>query len=190
MERNKPIYKNIKVLVYSAVFAALAAVLGQLLAIRPTPATKYTLDKFVLFLSGMFFGPVIGGMVGFVSDFAGGNLFGAGWFPQLCLPSVLFGVFGGVFQKMLQKNCSIFRLALAYLFPTVLGAILCQSAMLALTYNAANFWPDFYFKLTTRSVQFTIMLVVEVTLIYVLIQTNIFARVGLWRPVKNKKRGL
>lgn len=186
MNRKQSPSIAVKVLVYSAVFAAMAAVLGQLLAVRPTPSSKYTLDKFVLFLSGMFFGPLVGGMVGFVSDFAGGNLFGQGWFPQLCVPSILFGVFGGVFRNMLCRKCSIPRLTVAYLFPTVLGAILYQSAALTLTYSANVFWPSFCAYLLSRSIQFSIMLVLEVALIYILIKTDIFARIGLWPRQKKK----
>ncbi len=189
MNRKKTTDFTVKVLVYSAVFAAMAAVLGQLLAIRPTESTKFTLDKFVLFLSGMFFGPAVGGMVGFVSDFAGGYLFGRGWFPQLCIPSVLYGVFGGLFRNLLKKNFTIGRLTYAYLFPTVLGGILCQSAMLALTYSPELFWSAACANLISRSIQFAIMLVVEVALIYILIKTDIFARIGLWPWQNKEKRG-
>ena len=87
MQKNRRF--TTKVIVYAAVFAALAAVLGQLLAIRPTESMNFTLDKFVLFLSGMFFGPVVGGMVVFVAEFAGGHLFGRGFTVWLCLPAVL-----------------------------------------------------------------------------------------------------
>ena len=132
-----------KMLVYGALFAALAAVLGQLLAIRPTESMKFTLDKFILFLSGMFFGPVAGGMVGFVAEFAGGNLFGRGFTLWLSIPAIAYGVFGGVFRHMLAKKFTIPRLTLAYLCPTALGAVLIQSAALAWTYNAATFWEPF-----------------------------------------------
>ena len=178
---------TVKVLVFSALFAALAAILGQLLAIRPVPSAKYTLDKFVLFLSGMFFGPMVGGMVGFVSDFVGGHFFGIGWTAPLCVPAVLYGIFGGVFQKMLVKKFTVPRLAVAYLFPTVIGAVLYQSPMLAFLYNPGTFREALLLNLASRSVQFAIMLVVEVTIIYVLVRSKIFTRAGLWPPVTLKK---
>lgn len=175
-----------RVIVYSALFAALAAVLGQLLAIRPTPDMKFTLDKFVLFLSGLFFGPFVGGMTGLVADFAGGYLFGLGFTPQLCLPAVLYGVAGGIFRHFLAKKFNIFRLAVAYLCPTAIAAVLIQSAALAWTFNPATFMASFLLNLTTRSVQFSIMLVVEVAIIYFLIKSKLFNRVGIWPPVKKK----
>lgn len=173
-----------KVIVYGALFAALAAVLGQLLAIRPTESMKFTLDKFVLFLSGMFFGPLVGGMTGFVAEFAGGNLFGRGFTLWLSIPAIAYGVFGGLFRHMLAKKFTVPRLVLAYLCPTALAAVLIQSAALAFTYNAATFWETFYLNLMSRSVQFSIMLVVEVTIIYLLIVSGIFNRVNLWPPIR------
>ena len=178
---------TVKVLVYSALFAALAAILGQLLAVRPVPSVKYTLDKFVIFISGMFFGPAVGGMVGLVSDFVGGHFFGIGWTAPLCVPAVLYGVFGGVFRGMLAKKFTLPRLTLAYLFPTLIGSVLYQSPVLAFLYNAATFRESLLLNLASRSVQFAIMLVLEVALIYLLIHSKLFTRAGLWPPVTQKK---
>lgn len=176
-----------KIIVYGALFAALAAVLGQLLAIRPTESMKFTLDKSVLFLSGMFFGPLVGGMTGFVAEFAGGHLFGRGFTLWLSIPAIAYGICGGLFRHMLAKKFTIPRLALAYLCPTALAAVLIQSAALAWTYNAATFWETFYWNLISRSVQFSIMLVGEVVILYLLIASGIFKRVGLWPPFSNKE---
>ena len=184
MENKKRFSIATKTLVYGALFAALAAVVGQLLAIRPTESMKFTLDKFILFLSGMFFGPLVGGMVAFVAEFAGGNVLGRGFFIQLCVPALMYGVCGGLFRNMLAKKFTLPRLFIAYLCPTAIGAVLIQSAALAWTYNSAKFWEAFYANLGLRSIQFTIMLVVEVALIYFLTQSKIFHRAGLWPPVK------
>lgn len=176
-------------LVYGALLAAVAVVLGRVTAVYPAPGVKYTLDKFVLFMSGMFLGPVWGGLIGFVADCLGGMLFGIGWFPQLCIPAVLYGVFGGIFRKMLLKKLSVIRLAVAYLFPILIGSVLYQSVALAATYSAATLWEATYAYLLARSVQFSIMLVLEVALIYILMQTNLFARVGLWPTIQRKPKG-
>ena len=169
-----------KALAYSALFAAMAVVLGRLTVVYLPPDAKYTLDKFVLFMSGMFFGPIFGAAIGFVADFVGGLLFGLGFTPQLCVPAIVFGLFGGIFQKMLRKKFTLLRLGIAYLFPTVIGAILYQSVALALTFNAANFWVSLKAYLITRSIQFTLMLILETMLIYLLVNTNIFHRAGIW----------
>lgn len=177
-----------KLLAYGALLAALAIVFGRATVFYLPPDGKYTLDKFVLFLSGMFFGPLPGAFIGFTADFLGGLLFGIGFTPQLCVPAVLFGFFGGLFRPFLKKKFTLARLGIAYLFPTVIAAILYQSAALALTFYASTFWINFKLYLFTRSIQFAIMLVLEVALIYILLtKTNIFSRVGLWPNLKNKK---
>ena len=177
-----------KNLVYGALFAALAVVLGRVTAVYPVPGAKYTLDKFLLFMSGMFFGPAAGAMIGFVSDLIGGQLFGIGWTAPLCVPAVLYGFFGGVFRKLLAKKFTLPRLTLAYLVPILIGSILYQSPVLAALYYPSTFWEATYTYLVSRSIQFAIMLVLEVALIYVLIRTNIFSRVGLW-PRQKKAEG-
>ena len=176
-----------KKLVYGALFAALAIVFGRFTAVYPMPGAKYTLDKFILFLSGMFFGPLAGGMIGFIADFIGGHLFGIGWTAPLCVPAILYGVFGGVFRKYLLKKFTLPRLAIAYLFPIVIGSIAYQSPVLAWLYSSATFWEATYAYLLSRSVQFAIMLVLEVGLIFALVKTNIFGRTGLW-PNNNTKK--
>lgn len=188
MKKNSKMLITTRTLVFAALFAALAAVLGQLLAFRPMEHMKFTLDKFILFLSGMFFGPLVGGMTGFVAEFAGGNLLGRGFTIWLCVPAVLYGVCGGLFRGMLKRRFTIPRLALAYLLPTVVGAVLIQSAALAFTYNAATFWEAFCTNLGFRSIQFAIMEVVEVALIYFLVNSNVFARVELWPTVKKEQK--
>ena len=174
-----------KLLVYSALFAALAIVFGRFTAVYPVPGAKYTLDKFILFMSGMFFGPIAGSMIGFVADFVGGQFFGIGWTAPLCVPAVLYGFFGGIFRTMLMKKFSLSRLTIAYLFPIVIGSILYQSPVLAWLYSPATFWEATCAYLLSRGIQFAIMLVLEVALIYVLVKTNIFSRVGLWPRQKS-----
>ena len=182
MKKENKVLITTRVIVYSAVLAALAAVVGQLLAFRPTEYMKFTLDKFILFLSGMFFGPVVGGMTGFVAEFAGGNLLGRGFTLWLCLPAVLYGVAGGLFRGMLAKKFTIPRLALAYFIPTFAGAFLIQSVALSLTYPMGTFAETLSINLLWRGIQFSIMMVVEVAIIYFIIRSNIFARAGLWPP--------
>ncbi len=188
MKKNHSL-SPIKLLVYSAMFAAIAVVLGRVTAIYPAPGVKYTLDKFVLFLAGMFLGPISGALVGFVADFTGGVLYNPGgtYQIQLAVAPVLYGLFGGIFRKMLLKKCSLPRITIAYLFPIVIGSVLYQSPALAATYSPATFWAATFAYLGTRSIQFAIMLVLEVVLIFILMKTSLFSRIGLWPSTKKEK---
>lgn len=178
---------TIKTLVYSAMLAAVSVVMARVLCFATPDGVRWSLDKFPLFLAGMFFGPVMGALTGFVADFIG-SLMQFGFNPLLCLPAILYGLFGGVFRRYIQKNTTVFRLGLSYLFPIALGSILYQSSMLAWLYFDGVYAEGLVYYLSTRTLQFSIMLVVETLIVYMLIKTNIFTRLGVWPPKKAKVR--
>jgi len=176
----------IKATVYCAMLAALSVVMARLLSFSVAGGVRWSLDKFPLFLAGMFFGPVMGALTGFVADFTG-SLMQFGFNPILCLPAILYGLSGGLLRRFLQKNFSVFRLVLSYLLPTAVGSVLCQSFALSYAYPKGPFWESILYYLSTRSIQFSIMLVVETLIIYTLMKTNVFTRLGLWPPAAKKK---
>ena len=105
-----------------------------------------------MFLAGMLFGPLAGGLVGFAADAVGTLFSGYGFNPLFCVPPILYGVFGGVFRYYLGRKCNFVRLLVALLFPVVFGSILYQSFTLAYVYYYETFWEGLMLKLTTRSV--------------------------------------
>ncbi|MBR2937009.1 MAG: folate family ECF transporter S component [Oscillospiraceae bacterium] len=171
----------IKALVYCAMLAAVSVVMARVLCFATPDGVRWSLDKFPLFLAGMFFGPVMGALTGFVADFTG-SLMQFGFNPLLCPPAILYGLFGGLLRRYLQKNTSVVRIGVSYLFPVVIGSILYQSCMLAKLYFDGTFANGVVYYLGTRSIQFSIMLVAETLIIYMLMKTNIFTRLGVWPP--------
>ncbi len=185
MKKNKSM--TTKVLTYCALLAALSVVLARLFGLMPEESSRYSIEAIPIFLAGMFFGPLAGAMVGFSADFVGCLFSPFGYNPIFCIPPILYGLFGGMFRHFIGKNVSLPRLAVSFLPPVVLGSVLYQSFSLAYVYYNATFWEGFVLKLSTRSVQFAVVLVVDVLLMWLLFKTNIFARIGLWPPVKNRK---
>lgn len=178
-----------KTLAYSALLTALSVVLARLFGLMPEESSRYSIEAVPIFLSGLFFGPLVGGMVGFSADFVGCLFSPFGFNPIFCIPPILYGVFGGVFRQYVGKSTSLPRLVVSFLPPVVLGSVLYQSFSLAYVYYRTTFWQGLLLKLSTRSVQFAIVLVVDVVLMWLLFKTNIFTRIGLWPPVKIRKRG-
>lgn len=187
MQKNKRAMTT-KTMAYCALLAALSVVLARLVGLMPDPSTRFSIEAIPIFMAGMFFGPLAGGMVGFTADFVGCLFSAFGYNPIFCIPPILYGVFAGLLRHFLAKNTSIWRLALAFLLPVVLGSILYQSATLAYMYYEGAFWEGFLLKLSTRSIQFAITLVVDVLVIYLLMRTNIFSRLGIWPPVKQERK--
>ena len=177
-----------KVLTYNALLIALSVVLARLFGLMPEASSRYSIEAVPIFLSGLLFGPLAGGLVGFAADFVGCLFSPFGYNPIFCIPPILYGVFAGLFSKMLKRHLNPLTLGSAFLCPVVLGSILYQSCTLAYIYYNGAFRDGFLFYLGTRSVQFAIVLVVDVLIVYFLLRSNLFARLGLWPRIQRKEK--
>lgn len=186
MEKNKRIMTT-KTLAYCALLAALSVVLARMIIPMPDESTRFSIEAVPIYIAGMLFGPLAGGLVGFAADFVGCMFSGYGFNPLFCLPPILYGVCGGLFRYFLAQKTSVPRLILGFLPPVVFGSILYQSASLAYVYSSTTFMEYFLLKLTTRSIQFAITMVIDVVVIYLLFKTRVFERLGIWPPKKMKK---
>ena len=177
-----------KTLAYCALLAALSVVLARLIIPMPNVTTRFSIEAVPIFLAGMLFGPMAGGLVGFSADLVGCLFSGYGYNPLFCVPPILYGIFGGIFRRYLAANPSLPRLGLSFHFPVVLGSIGWQSAALSFVYNSkGSFTASLIYFLSTRSIQFAVTLVLDVAIIYLLLRARIFERAGIWPPVAREK---
>ena len=177
-----------KALAYCALLAALSVVLARLIIPMPNVTTRFSIEAVPIYLAGMLFGPMAGALVGFSADLVGCLFSGYGYNPLFCLPPILYGVFGGLLRWWLMGKPSLPRLAVSFLPPVVLGSILWQSAALSYVYNSkGSFQASLVYFLSTRTVQFAVTLVLDVLIIYLLMKSRVFDRMGLWQtPEKDK----
>ena len=184
--RNNPVPKRgmtTRALAYCALLAAISVVLARLIIPMPNASTRFSIEAVPIYMAGMLFGPMAGGLVGFSADLVGCLFSGYGYNPIFCLPPILYGVFGGLFRRYLGKGVNLPRLIVGFLPPIVVGSILWQSAALAFVYNSkGSFMPSFIFFLSTRSIQFAVTLVLDVIIIRLLFKSDIFNRLGVWPP--------
>ena len=178
-----------KALVSCALLAALSVVLARLVIPMPNAFTRFSIEAVPIFLAGLLFGPLAGGMVGFVADGVGCLFSGFGYNPLFCLPPILYGVFGGLFRKHLAKKLSLSWLAAGFLPPVILGSIGYQSVTLAYTYYydpavAGSFQQGLVYFLSTRSVQFAVTMAIDVAILYLLFRVRVFEQLKLWPPKK------
>ena len=186
MNKNKKRMAT-KTLAYCALLAALSVVLARLFALMPEESARFSLEAVPIYLAGVLFGPLAGGLVGFSADFVGCLFSPFGYNPLFCVPPILYGVFGGLAQRFLLKKVSISRILITLLPPIVLGSIVYQSFTLAFVYYSASFWEGLALKLSTRSVQFAVMLVLDTLALHLLFKAKIFERIGIWPPINRKK---
>lgn len=171
-----------KALAYCALLAALSVVLARLIIPMPNVTTRFSIEAVPIYLAGMLFGPMAGALVGFSADLVGCLFSGYGYNPLFCLPPILYGVFGGLLRRWLMGKPGLPRLAVSFLPPVVLGSILWQSAALSYVYNSkGSFQASLVYFLSTRTVQFAVTLVLDVLIIYLLMKSRVFDRMGLWQ---------
>lgn len=176
-----------KTLAYCALLAALSVVLARLIIPMPNVTTRFSIEAVPIYLAGMLFGPMAGGLVGFSADLVGCLFSGYGYNPLFCLPPILYGVFGGLLRRWLAGKPGLPRLAVSFLPPVVLGSILWQSAALSYVYNSkGSFQASLVYFLSTRTIQFAVTWVLDVLIIYLLLKTKVFDRMGLWQTPEKK----
>lgn len=177
---------NTRTLAFSALLAALSVVLARLVIPMPAADTRFSIEAVPIFLAGMLFGPVPGALVGFAADFVGCLFSPYGYNPLFSLPPILYGLTAGLLSGFLCAKVSPVRIALGFLPPVVLGSILYQSMTLSYMYFDGGLMAGFLYYLTARSVQFSITLVLDVVVVYLLCKANIFQRTGVWPAQKRK----
>ncbi len=172
-----------KTLTCCALLAAVQVVLARLIIPMPNEFTRFSIEAVPTVLAGILFGPIAGGLVGFVSDLVGCLFSGYGYNPLFCVPPILYGAFAGLFRPLLMKKVSFFRLLAAVAPAVVFGSVLYQSW--ALGYVSGK---GFMFFFVTRSVQFAITMVVDVVLLNLLFKAKIFQHLGFWPPKKKESK--
>lgn len=173
---------------FCALLAAISVVLARLIIPMPNATTRFSIEAVPIFMAGMMFGPVAGGLVGFVADLVGCLFSGYGYNPLFCVPPILYGVFGGVFRWYLRGGVSIFKLIVSFLPPIILGSILYQSVALAFVYNSkGSFGLSLVYFLSTRAVQFAVTMVLDAIVIYLLFRTKVFETLNVWPPKKKEE---
>ena len=179
-----------RALAYCALLMALSVVFARLIVPMPNEFTRFSIEAVPIFISGMLFGPLAGGFVGFGADLIGCLFSGYGYNPAFCIPPILYGVAAGIFRRFVfsrkDSKVNILRLIIAFIVPVVLGSILYQSTMLSLFYTKADgFKATLAFFLTSRSIQFAVTAVIDILIIFFLFRTGMFNRLGVW-PSKRK----
>lgn len=185
----KPAGMTTKTLVYCALLAALGVVLSRLFGMMPSEYSRFSIEAVPTVIAGILFGPVAGGLVGFTADLVGCLFSGYAYNPIFCIPPILYGVCGGLFQGYLVKKMSIPRLFVTILPAVTLGSLLWQSFALTYIYfKDSPFLDRFLLFLGSRSIQFAVTIVLDVLIIYFLFKSKLFQHVGVWPPKEKTKK--
>lgn len=148
---------NVKTLVFMALFVALDLVVGRLLSVDLGPY-RISFGSVVLILSGLWLGPVAGGICGFGADIIGCFMKGYTVNPLITLAAVMWGVIPALMKGLFSssekaKNKRIAWLSVSVVLTGALSSLVTTTAglVLILGYN-------FYAIMSGRLVQFVIMM--------------------------------
>ena len=170
-----------KVMAYCALLTALSVVLARLIVPMPNAFTRFSIEAVPIFLAGMLFGGVPGMLVGFAADFVGCLFSGYGYNPLFSLPPILYGAMGGILVSYTGKRIKLGPLIIAFFLAAALGSVLYQSVPLAAIYAPLEtFKASFVYFLSTRAIQFAVTSVIDVAIIYLMLKSRMFNRLGLW----------
>ena len=181
-----------RTMAFSALLAALSVVLARLIVPMPNAFTRFSIEAVPIFLAGLLFGPLAGGMVGFCSDLVGCLFSGYGYNPLFCIPPILYGVMAGLFRRRVAGGKPLLWLIVSFLLSAMAGSVGYQSWALALTYYydpsvEGSLQQGLVYFLSTRSVQFAVTAAIDISVIYLLLRLRVFDRMQLWPPKERNR---
>lgn len=163
---------NIASLALMGVFVALSIVFTRLLVLPIGTSLRFTLGNIPILLSGVWFGPLAGAVIGFASDFLGTVLFpiqGA-YMPIFAISPILMGVMPWFFKKMLLQKISWPRVGIMTLVCYIVSNMFWTTFCITVINGGGAFWELFII----RAPMALGMAAVDATVLFI-----VFKRVGI-----------
>ena len=120
------LFGNLRVMVTAALLASLSIVLGKYLAINITDSIRLSFENLPIVMAGVFFGPLIGGMVGAVADIVGCFLVGYALNPIITLGASMIGVISGAIAVYAFPKKENWKATWRIFIPIMLSHIVCS----------------------------------------------------------------
>ncbi len=167
------LFGNLRVMTISALFCAMSIVFGKYLAINVTDNIRLSFENLPILMAGMFFGPIIGGMVGLVADLLGCLMVGYTPIPLVMVGATTVGVVSGcmawyVYPRQLQALGSL-RVYVPVFVAHVIGSVLIKSVGLSHFYAS-----PLPITLGWRAVTYLILGIAEGLIILLLMRNKLF----------------
>lgn len=172
--------KNVRVLAFSGLVIAMAIVLESIPIYLLGPTLKIYFSFLVVGLGAMVYGPVVGMITGGLIDTIGFLLAGYGepYFPGYLVTAVLSGLIYGLL--LYKRNPTILRLIVLRLIINYGSNVFLGSVWKAMLYGKG-----YLYYVSTGLVKNTIMLPIEVFLMWVVLGAA--ARYGLDKKYLHKR---
>ncbi|MBP3380012.1 MAG: folate family ECF transporter S component [Ruminococcus sp.] len=163
------IFGNLRVMILSGIFIALSIVFGKFLNIPIGDNIRISLENTPIIMSGVFFGPFIGGAVGVTADLVGCILKGYAINPVITLGALTIGFSAGLFAALLKKAPRLPAIAVSVFAAHIPGSMIIKSIGLRLYFGTP------YSVLLWRIPTYIAIGIIEVIIIYMLTSNKAFS---------------
>lgn len=167
-------FKDPKVIAVLAIFSAVSIVCGKYLAFNVGDTIRFSFENLPIILSGIFFGPIAGAVVGLVADLVGCFLVGYAINPIITFAAVLIGFLSGLLWRLCFKLPDILKVFITAFSCHAVGSVAIKTVGLWLYYGS-----PFLATLGFRSVNYLVVAVAEFLIIYLLVRNK-----GLMKQIK------
>jgi len=171
---------NLKILIVTAIFAAMSLILGKFLQIPIGETIRISFENLPIILSGVCFGPVVGLVCGTVADLVGCMLYGYAINPIITLGAASIGFFSGIIAHYIIRKPLWLSVALSVVIPHVIGSLFIKTLGFYVYYGS-----PYLITLGSRAIVYAMISVAEFALIFMLLKSNMFTS-QLRRLMKKK----
>ena len=169
-----------------ALMCALNVILARFMTVMPSAVARFSIEAVPLILTGYFFGPIAGMLVGFVGDTVGCLFSGYGWNPIISISPMMMGAFAGILRPLVykvNKPLDIWRVALTILPGKLLGSVYWTSQCLVrLGFTKKGLGA----LMSVRAVEALLEFVLDTLVVMLLLKTGVFQRMRLFPPAKKE----
>ena len=171
------VFGNPRALCLAALLAAMSLILGKFLQI-PTPFSeivRISFENLPVILAGIVLGPLAGAMTGAVADLVGCLAYGYSINPLITLGAAAAGLVSGCVSLLLRRAPLLLRISLSAVAAHLVGSVLIKTAGLAAWY-LASYQMGYTELMLWRLLNYAIIAVLEITLLYMLLRHRGVAR--------------
>ncbi len=139
------IFGTLKTMAAASMLTAIAVVIGLICKVTFGDGPfRVTFENLPIIISGIMFGPLVGGVVGIAADLISCIWAGQTPIPLVAVGSVCVGVISGLLSQYVFKKRGYLRLILPPFFAHIVGSMIIKTIALnqfyGMTYGVALLW--------------------------------------------------
>lgn len=162
---------KIKVIAVMAFLSALSVVAGKFLAIPVGEYMRFSFENLPILLSGIIFGPVCGMITGVVADLVGCIMAGYAINPIITAGAATIGLLSGLVYRTLPSGNRFLPLSATVVIAHFFGSVVVKTIGLSIYFGL-----PFKFTFMWRSLNYLIVGIAELAILYILINHSGFKK--------------